>query len=244
MANKVTYLLKKFPNTEWSGPAWFSFKLDQKGWPVFIKLEHFVPLDLGHGTRTEWDGDDFCKLYPTILNKYPKIGKCIQGNIHSHHSMGAYFSGTDDELLIQNVNNAFYPSLVVASSGKALWAFAYSYKDQFDLTHLHEIEEKDIEVKYPKNSIPQEWKDELKPLKKASKVVTYHSGLQNNQNQGYMFGNYGNTLREKKENKELKTYDEIMEEYNHWDGAQSVKAIEDELEKNGMDINGRPLNVK
>ena len=187
MNAKVAYLLQKYPNTEWSGPAWFSIKSDEDGYPNHFVLEHFVPLDLGNAGHTEWDGDDYCKVLPTVLDKHPKVAKCIQGNIHSHHTMGAFFSGTDDEHLLESVNNTFYPSLVVASGGKAKFAFAFSYSDQYNMAHVVEIPEKDILVTIPKPK--DEWILETAKLKKPVRVITHTPGV--GQYNGYVGGHQG-----------------------------------------------------
>ena len=97
MGDKIAYLLKTFPRNEWSGPAWFSYS--GKGIPNSFTLEYFIPLDKGHGASTEWTGDDFGKTLIDVTTKYPSLEKAVVGNIHSHHGMGAYFSGDDKELV-------------------------------------------------------------------------------------------------------------------------------------------------
>ena len=68
----------------------------------------------------------------------------IQGNVHSHHGMGAFFSGTDEQQLIDGANKNFYCSLVVSTKPGKEFAFAFSYPDQYNKIHILEVD--DIEV--------------------------------------------------------------------------------------------------
>ena len=204
MENKITYLLNHYLNIEWSGPCWYSYKKDEDGFPTEFKLEHFVLLDKGTASATDWSGEQFGKIFPIIMKKYPKLKKCVVGNIHSHHTMGAFFSGTDIEHLEENANKDFYPSLVVARSGKALKAFAFSYKDQYNNIHRYEVDEDDIAVKIPKPE--KEWLREIKEAEKVSKpeAITlasnnrgYYNAFNRNHNQSYLFNYHQNGWGEK-----------------------------------------------
>ena len=84
--------MKRFPKTEWSGPAWY--KLEEDTW----NLVYFKPIDLGSHSATEFEGDDLLKVMKEVQSKVPITG-CHQGIIHSHHGMGAFHSGTDDKEL-------------------------------------------------------------------------------------------------------------------------------------------------
>lgn len=236
--NKVRYLLSKYTNIEWSGPAWYSYKLQKNGFIKSIKLIHFVVLDIGTASATEWEAEDLHEIYPKLIQKYPELEDCIRGNIHSHHNMGAFLSATDEELLITNLCNDFYPSLVVAHEnmgGKDPYAFGISYHDQYGIGHPYIFDSEDIKVKIPKLQVEDEWKEELKDLKPKTQVMTTYHG-----NQAHLF----NVEHHRKTKaKGTKTYDQIMGEYGDQDGYGIYKQIEDELEDNGMDINGSVLDV-
>ena len=135
LQQKINYLLSRF-DIEWSGPAWFSFETSDNGFPKVWKLEHFLPLDLGSHSETEWSGKHFMNISKKLYQKHPELKQMYQGNIHSHHTMGAFFSGTDKQLLKDGANDVGYPSLVVAASGKETHAFAISYLDQFRQPHI------------------------------------------------------------------------------------------------------------
>lgn len=139
--NGILYLLNKFKHREWSGPAWFSFTKDESGFPETIKLEHFIPLHLGTGSFTEWDDD---KLTPHLERMLadPKMAKnmtkWIRGNIHSHNTMSAFVSGTDEATIIENAPltlKDFYFSLIVSSTSQ--YDFGFSYSDQFGYAHWY-----------------------------------------------------------------------------------------------------------
>ena len=148
--NKYTYLLKRFKSLEWSGPAWYKIKKDKDGYPIEFKIVHFHPLDLGGHAATEWDAKDFAKIMKSTYEENPSLKSTSIGLIHSHNTMGAFLSGTDTSTIEDNApSNGFYPSLVVASAGKALHAFGFGYQDQYKVQHCVELDEDEIEVKIP-----------------------------------------------------------------------------------------------
>ena len=152
--------MKRFPSTEWSGPAWYRLDSKEQVW----HLVYFKPIDLGTVTATEFEGDDLLKVMREV-QKQVDISGCYQGIIHSHHNMGAYHSGTDDQELKDGANNVGYPSLVVAHK-KALHAFKWSYVDQFDEVHLVDG---DVKVEVPKVKPEKRWVDEADAIEKAAK---------------------------------------------------------------------------
>jgi len=195
----VNYFLKKFPSTEWSGPAWYKphFEKDEK-YPSGFELVHFHPVDLGHGTRTVIDAGDTAKILKKTWKNFPETEKCMMGIIHSHHTMGAFFSGTDTDCLEDNapIQN-FYCSTVVASK-KEKFAFAVSYADQYEIVHVEEADEADIQLIMPPDVDEQKWSYIAKGLEKKKKVesVVVTTGYYRNgqYNQGTLFngsGGYG-----------------------------------------------------
>jgi hypothetical protein len=184
--------LKRFPSDEWSGPAFYELKKDEKGVPVEWVLHGFHPLDLGGSTSTEWDGEDFLKIRKKLLLDNPIYAKCYQGIIHSHHTMGAFLSGTDKGHIEEAANLVGYPSLVVASSGVP-FAFGYSYIDQFWEVQIYEVEAKDISLETPEVQPEKEWvknADEIKKAKKVSPVNVYNSFRGRNSQQNNLWGTY------------------------------------------------------
>ena len=156
--NKINYLLSRFKKVEWSGPAWYSIdKVDEDNFPVEVSLQYFKPIHLGHGTETELDGDAMGKLLPKIYKRFPDLKDCFLGLIHSHHTMGAFLSGTDkDTAKDQAVKDGIFFSTVVASSGEP-FDCCLTYKDQFGFTNLVEGE---VVTPVVKVDVPQESKQE------------------------------------------------------------------------------------
>ena len=224
--NKIKYLLSRFKKTEWSGPAWYSIdKTDEDGFPTEVSLQYFKPIHLGHGTETEVDGDAMGKLLPSVYKRFPDLKDCFLGLIHSHHTMGAFLSGTDkDTAKEQAVKDGIFFSTVVASSGEP-FDCCLTYKDQFGFTNLVEGE---IITPVVAIDIPKEWKQEATKIEKAKKSenkITYvnqstnqlsafggHSRNYNN-SYGYGYGGYAslNSLVEKEDEPQKKTtaYDSI-----------------------------------
>ena len=197
MLEKINYLLNHFKNLEWSGPAWYRVtKTNKKGFPLKVSLVYFKPIHLGHGTETELDGADMGKLLPQIYKKQPELKDCFLGLIHSHHTMGAFLSGTDkDTALEQAAQDGLFFSTVVASE-KEKFDCCLTYQDQFGFANL--IEGK-VSIPKVKIKVPQEWRNEAKKIEKDKKkdsVVTYVNNrnqlsLVNNYNYGYAYGYSG-----------------------------------------------------
>ena len=169
----MNYFLKKFPSTEWSGPAWYK-PIVKKGekYPEGFTLIHFHPVDLGHGTATTIEAGDTAKILEKTWKNYPETEKCMMGIIHSHHTMGAFFSGTDKTCLEDNApQENFYCSTVVASK-KEKFAFAVAYKDQFDRIHIDEAEDGSTQMIMPPDTEESKWNYIAKKLEKTKKETT------------------------------------------------------------------------
>lgn len=187
LQQKIDYLLNRF-DIEWSGPAWFTYEATDRGFPNKWKLEYFLPLDLGSHSETEWTGKHFLQRSKKLYEEHPELLEMYQGNIHSHHTMGAFFSGTDKKALTDNANEVGYPSLVVACGGKENHAFAMSYLDQWRQTHLYEAADIEIELDIEED---EEWVKEANTIqkrydkhKKKSQHSTYNASQVTIWNQG------------------------------------------------------------
>jgi len=193
MNDKLTYFLSEFKKTEWSGPAWYTvIKSDKKGFPKTWKLVHFVPIDLGHSAATEFSAKALVKTIKKFYKEMPQLSKCYLGLIHSHHSMGAYYSGTDEDTMIDNApNEGFYGSLVVASSGKEGYAFAFSYLDQYDKPTVIELEEDKIDVEVL-TKVPEAWTKEAKEIRRKSTIKKKADAKAKETSQGTFGWRYSN----------------------------------------------------
>lgn len=170
MENKVAYFLSKCTGKEWSGPAWYSVKYDKSGFPEKVRLEYFHVLHLGTSGETDWDGNDLLKIYKPLIKRYPKIKKgWVKGNIHSHHSMGAFYSNTDVQQCVDNTfENMFFYSLVVSTKPGKEYHFGHSYLDQYNMVHVNQ--DWDVETKeVPENKLYNKEFDFIKKKAKAEK---------------------------------------------------------------------------
>jgi hypothetical protein len=172
--NKYTYLLNRFKSLEWSGPAWYRVKTDKDGFPNEWKIVHFHPLNLGSHAATEWEAKDLAAILRETYIQMPSLKKAYIGLIHSHNTMGAFLSGTDTDT-IQDMapDEGFYGSLVVASTGKALHAFGFGYKDQYKVQHCLEADEEDINVVIPGLIPLDEWISEADIIEKNKPIPVY-----------------------------------------------------------------------
>lgn len=96
---------------EWSGIILYTTEgnYGKKGFKCIV--HDIFPMDKGTGAYTEYEfNEDFIKY--RIEN--PETLEYHVGHIHSHNSMGAFFSGTDISELKDNVSNHnFYLSIIV-----------------------------------------------------------------------------------------------------------------------------------
>lgn len=104
-------------NLEWSGILFFKLKKgdikDLKN--LVFEANFFYPMDIGSSAHTSFTADagivEACDIYPEGLEEKT-------GLLHSHYSMGAWFSGEDmDELSERCPLYNYYLSLVVDTLG-------------------------------------------------------------------------------------------------------------------------------
>lgn len=238
----MQFFNKRFPSKEWSGPAWYSCKTDKQGFPKSFKLEHFHPLDLGHGTATEWEAGDLAKVLRQTYESIPRLKKCYLGLIHSHHSMGAFFSGTDTSTLEDMApDKGFYCSLVVATH-KEPYAFAFAYKDQYGKAQVYEIDSNDIVIASMKAQ--NDWIEIADLIEKEAKPTTightYTNGNQlslgavgsNYNYNGYDFEDPNRQSKAYTED-EVKYVKEVLQEMK--DGRLSWMEFRIAMEDQGLD---------
>ena len=233
IAHKYRYLLTRFKNTEWSGPAFYRIKTDDNGFPTEFKIVHFHPLDLGHGTSTDFDAGDVAAILKETYQKYPSLKHCYIGLIHSHHTMGAFLSGTDkDTILDMAPSEGFYGSLVVASEGKATEAFGFSYIDQYGQAHAMILDEDDIEIQLPEYKVEDEWKEQADTIEKnkPKSLVTYKNTQQTQLWRQNPYTDTERRLAKYTKSKQIKI-NEILDKYE--DGDMTETDAEAKLERLG-----------
>lgn len=113
--NKIRYACASVPNLEWSGVLFYTYSGDFNNLNLEIKCEDILLLDIGTSTYTEWQTDAEVISYMAEND----LLHCQLGIIHSHNTMPTFFSGTDQNTLLQegqDRNNIV--SLIVNNEGK------------------------------------------------------------------------------------------------------------------------------
>lgn len=112
--DKINYLHQIAPlNKEWSGVLIFTdVKNNEEDiLPQEIYVEDIVPMDIGTSYFTDFNLAS-PQMNDYVLKNFDK--KFYTGMIHTHHSMEAYFSGTDlDELKTNSKSYQYYLSVIV-----------------------------------------------------------------------------------------------------------------------------------
>lgn len=178
IVEKVNFLLTRFKNTEWSGPAWYQIiKREKNGFPSEVSLQHFVAIDLGDGTATEVDGEKLGKILPKIYKMNAHLKDAYLGLIHSHHKMGAFFSGTDESTALEQAPTEGLFFTTVVASNKEKYCTGVSYRDHFGFPNFVEG---DVETDY-KMDVPKEWEQEANRIEKAHEKANKISYVRGNQ---------------------------------------------------------------
>jgi len=94
------WLHAKVGALEWSGVIFYTHEGDIDDLDkMIIRVHHFYPMDIGNAGATEFSFDEvFTKAYTV----FPNAIRMNMGLMHTHHSMGLFFSQTDENELISN----------------------------------------------------------------------------------------------------------------------------------------------
>jgi hypothetical protein len=106
------YVLAKRPSKEWSAALFWQLNDDadiENPETLDIKVDHMFLQDLGSTVYTEFEHDD---VAGHIMDN-EELMEYRVGLIHSHHTMQAFFSGTDTEELHEKAKEGLYLSLIV-----------------------------------------------------------------------------------------------------------------------------------
>lgn len=111
---KIRHLCNKIHNIEWSGILFYKYEGTFEDNNLKIICEDIFPMDIGSGSYTDFN------MSPDVINYMTEAGllDCECGLIHSHHSMAAFFSGTDLSTLEKEGNDRnHFVSLIVNNDG-------------------------------------------------------------------------------------------------------------------------------
>lgn len=113
---KIRYLIRKFPHTEWSGVLFYTHQGSFEEDNLVIVCKDIFPMDLGTSGWTEFKMSEDVAAY---MAENIELFDCETGLVHSHHQLGAYFSGQDMKMVQQEGNDTnCFVSLVVDTRGK------------------------------------------------------------------------------------------------------------------------------
>ena len=110
--NQIQYLCQQIAKVEWSGILFYKPEGSIKDPENFkMILEDILPMHKGSQAYTEYTFDERVIEY---LEENEHLEECRMGHIHSHNTMGVFFSGTDWSELEDNApNHNYYLSLIV-----------------------------------------------------------------------------------------------------------------------------------
>jgi len=111
--NQVKYLCRQIAKVEWSGVLFYSVEgsIKEPG-KMVLTIEDILPMHKGTSAYTEYTFDERVVDYMMDNEVMEKGWK--MGHVHSHNTMGVFFSGTDWSELEDNApNHNFYLSLIV-----------------------------------------------------------------------------------------------------------------------------------
>ncbi len=129
---KIRYLLRKFPTTEWSGVLFVTHQGSFENNDLVITCKDIYPMDLGNATFTEFKMSEDVASY---MSENIELFDCDLQLIHSHHQMSTQPSGTDLNTLKEegNERNCFV-SLIVNNAGKYYAAVTRKVQTKSEVT--------------------------------------------------------------------------------------------------------------
>ena len=123
---KIQFICKKLYNTEWSGTLFFEHSGSFENNDLVITCKDIYVMDIGGYASTEFDMNPDVISYMT---ENAELLDCQLGLVHSHHSMKAFFSTTDQNTLKEeggDRNN--FVSLIVNNEGEYVAAITRKIK--------------------------------------------------------------------------------------------------------------------
>ena len=129
---KIRYLIRKFPSTEWSGVLFYTHTGTFENEDLKLTCEDFLPMDLGTGGWTEFKMNEDVAAY---IAENIELFSCELGILHSHHSLGAFLSGQDIKRIQEDGNDTnCFLSLVVDTRGTYVAALTRKVSTKIKVT--------------------------------------------------------------------------------------------------------------
>ena len=129
---KIRYLIRKFPATEWSGVLFYTYQGSFETDNLVLTCQDLYPMDLGSSGWTEFHMNEDVSAY---MAENIELFDCELGLIHSHHTLGAFFSGQDKQMLAQEGDDTnCFLSLVVDTKGEYVAAITRKIQTKSEIT--------------------------------------------------------------------------------------------------------------
>jgi hypothetical protein len=113
VSDQIKLLCNKFAAVEWSGVLYHTIEGDYNDPDNFkLRAEYILLMDVGSSAFTEYRFSD--PSFAEALAEKPEFMDMKMGHIHSHNNMNVFFSGTDNDELLDNAPNYnYYLSLII-----------------------------------------------------------------------------------------------------------------------------------
>lgn len=112
---KIREWCYNFPTKEWSGTLFYSVEGSFQDGSLVLTCKDIYISDIGSAAYTEYDHTADIVTYQTEHD----LLDCYTGLIHSHNQMATFFSGTDQNTLVEEgMSMPHFLSLIVNNEGK------------------------------------------------------------------------------------------------------------------------------
>lgn len=126
VTDKIQYLCKEFPNTEWSGILFYSVTGSIINKDLQLECQDILLMDIGNSSYTEFD---YSAEVINYMTNNIELLDCYTGLIHSHHTMDTFFSHTDLNTLKSEGKEGFhFVSLIVNNHKEYNACITYKHK--------------------------------------------------------------------------------------------------------------------
>lgn len=127
LEQKIRFMCSKSPDNEWSGVLFYTYEGSPEDNSLVIVAKDFVLMGLGTSGYTEF----FMSAEVVNYMALNDLLDCQIGLVHSHHTMAAFFSGTDiNTLKKEGSDRNNFVSLIVNNAGNYKAAITFKAKSK------------------------------------------------------------------------------------------------------------------
>ena len=169
LKDKLDYLSTKYTKSEISGFITYKeISKDENGVKIILD-DLLIPPQKAHTSEVDVDGVGQIELRKEYGDKFLNI----IGHWHSHHTMGAFFSSTDETMMNSYSENKNFRLFIVSSLGKHLIRFVLKNTINEKTNEMVEIKIENIEYEVEADeSIQLEMEEEIKKKVKETEIKT------------------------------------------------------------------------